>query len=130
VWTPRRLQALGSRAESLSERAAIDAANLRRGQSEPSRRGLLGGEARSFRGFRFAATARDPLPPTGAVVRHGARASERGGATLSQARLNGANPSDYLTELQRHSAELKANPSEWMPWNWCAAEVHRKGGHY
>jgi hypothetical protein len=31
--------------------------------------------------------------------------------------LNGANPFDYLTELQRHSAELKANPSEWMPWN-------------
>ena len=32
--------------------------------------------------------------------------------------LNGANPFDYLTELQRHVAEqLKQNPSAWMPWN-------------
>ena len=31
--------------------------------------------------------------------------------------LNGANPFDYLTELQRHGEELKRNPSEWMPWN-------------
>ena len=32
--------------------------------------------------------------------------------------LNGANPFDYLTELQRHEEELKRNPSEWMPWNY------------
>jgi len=32
--------------------------------------------------------------------------------------LNGANPLDYLTELQRHSTELAARPSEWMPWNY------------
>lgn len=32
--------------------------------------------------------------------------------------LNGANPFDYLTELQRHSEDLKRNPSEWMPWNY------------
>lgn len=32
--------------------------------------------------------------------------------------LNGANPFDYLTELLRHSAELKQCPSEWMPWNY------------
>ena len=32
--------------------------------------------------------------------------------------LNGANPFDYLTELQRHSEELKQKPSEWMPWNY------------
>ena len=29
--------------------------------------------------------------------------------------LNGVNPFDYLTELQRHSEELRRNPSEWMP---------------
>ena len=34
--------------------------------------------------------------------------------------LNGANPFDYLTELQRHSTELKASPSQWMPWNYRA----------
>jgi len=29
--------------------------------------------------------------------------------------LNGANAFDYLTELQRHAAELSAHPQEWMP---------------
>ena len=32
--------------------------------------------------------------------------------------LNGANPFDYLTELQRHAGELKPKPAEWMPWNY------------
>ena len=32
--------------------------------------------------------------------------------------LNKANPFDYLTELQRHSEELKLRPSEWIPWNY------------
>jgi transposase len=32
--------------------------------------------------------------------------------------LNGANPFDYLTALQRHAAELARNPSAWMPWNY------------
>lgn len=32
--------------------------------------------------------------------------------------LNGANPFDYLSELQRHSEKLKRRPSEWMPWNY------------
>jgi transposase len=32
--------------------------------------------------------------------------------------LNGVNAFDYLTQLQRHSEELKQNPSEWMPWNY------------
>lgn len=32
--------------------------------------------------------------------------------------LSGANPFDYLTELQKHSQELSGNPAEWMPWNY------------
>jgi hypothetical protein len=32
--------------------------------------------------------------------------------------LAGANPFDYITELQRHSDYLAANPQEWMPWNY------------
>ena len=32
--------------------------------------------------------------------------------------LCGANPFDYLTELQRHMVELKSKPSDWMPWNY------------
>ena len=32
--------------------------------------------------------------------------------------LGGANPFEYLTELQRHASELRANPPQWMPWNY------------
>jgi hypothetical protein len=35
--------------------------------------------------------------------------------------LCGANPFDYLTELERHSADLSANPQAWMPWNYRTA---------
>jgi hypothetical protein len=35
--------------------------------------------------------------------------------------LCGANPFDYLTELQRHAAALVAAPQDWMPWNYRAA---------
>ncbi len=30
----------------------------------------------------------------------------------------GANPFDYLTELQRHVAEMSSAPQAWMPWNY------------
>jgi len=39
--------------------------------------------------------------------------------------LNGANPFDYLTELQRHAEELKGNPTEWMPWNYSETLARR-----
>lgn len=32
--------------------------------------------------------------------------------------LCGANPLDYLTELERHADELAENPGRWMPWNY------------
>jgi hypothetical protein len=32
--------------------------------------------------------------------------------------LNGVNSFRYLTELQRHSAEVKRAPADWMPWNY------------
>ena len=32
--------------------------------------------------------------------------------------LNRVNPFDYLTELLRHTEELKLNPAAWMPWNY------------
>jgi len=37
---------------------------------------------------------------------------------IHTAELCGANPFDYLTELQRHARELAANPGEWLPWNY------------
>lgn len=35
--------------------------------------------------------------------------------------LCGANPFDYLTELQRHADSVTARPHEWMPWNYRTA---------
>ena len=32
--------------------------------------------------------------------------------------LCGTNSFDYLIALQRHTAELAAHPSNWMPWNY------------
>jgi hypothetical protein len=32
--------------------------------------------------------------------------------------LSGVDPFHYLTELQKHAAELAANPRDWMPWNY------------
>lgn len=37
---------------------------------------------------------------------------------IHTAELCGANSVDYLTELQRHAAELIDRPAEWMPWNY------------
>lgn len=32
--------------------------------------------------------------------------------------LNGVDPFDYLTQLQRHAEELSRSPKDWMPWNY------------
>jgi hypothetical protein len=32
--------------------------------------------------------------------------------------LNGVNPFDYLTQLQRHQTELAQTPADWMPWSY------------
>jgi transposase len=32
--------------------------------------------------------------------------------------LSGANPFDYLTEVQKHAEELAKLPADWMPWNY------------
>ena len=37
--------------------------------------------------------------------------------------LNGVSPFDYLTELQRHAADVAAEPHHWMPWNYLAKQA-------
>ena len=32
--------------------------------------------------------------------------------------LNGVNPFDYLTELQRHADMVASDPAAWLPWNY------------
>jgi transposase len=52
-------------------------------------------------------------------TRNGAGVGDLFMSLIHTCELNGANPFDYLTELQRHARELTANPSAWMPWNYC-----------
>jgi hypothetical protein len=49
---------------------------------------------------------------------HGAEAGDLFMSLIHTCELAGANPFDYLTQLQRHTSELAANPSAWMPWNF------------
>jgi len=51
-------------------------------------------------------------------TRKGAQMGDLFMSLIHSCELNGVNPFDYLTELQRHPEELKQNPSEWMPWNY------------
>ena len=54
------------------------------------------------------------------VLSHAARRRSRRSVHESDPHLRaiGANPFDYLAELQRHATELASNPSAWMPWNY------------
>jgi hypothetical protein len=49
---------------------------------------------------------------------NGAQAGDLYMSLIHSCELNGSNPFDYLTELQRHAEDLARNPAEWMPWNY------------
>jgi YD repeat-containing protein len=48
----------------------------------------------------------------------GARVGDLYMTIIQTCQLNGVDPYDYLTELQRHSSELAADPSAWLPWTY------------
>jgi transposase len=49
---------------------------------------------------------------------HGAYIGDMYMSLIHTCILNGSNPFDYLTQLQKHSSEVFKNPSQWMPWNY------------
>jgi transposase len=51
-------------------------------------------------------------------TQNGARVGDLFMSLIHTAELCGANPFDYLTQLQRHAEELAAAPAQWMPWNY------------
>lgn len=51
-------------------------------------------------------------------TRNGARVGDLFMSLIHTSESCGGNPFDYLTELQRHAAELGLNPARWMPWNY------------
>ncbi|HUV67465.1 MAG TPA: transposase [Sedimentisphaerales bacterium] len=51
-------------------------------------------------------------------TQNGARVGDLFMSLIHTCELNGVNPFNYLTELQKHANELSAHPAEWMPWNY------------
>jgi transposase len=54
-------------------------------------------------------------------TQNGARVGDLFMSLIYTCQLNGANPFDYLTQLQRHADRLAVSPQLWMPWNYRAA---------
>ena len=52
---------------------------------------------------------------------NGARVGDIFMSLIHTAELAGVNAFEYLTELQRHGAEVDRRPEAWMPWNYRAA---------
>jgi transposase len=61
-------------------------------------------------------------------TQHGADVGDLFTSLIHTCDLNKVNSFDYLVELQRHAAELKANPAEWMPWNYRDTLARPPGG--
>jgi len=49
---------------------------------------------------------------------HGAHVGDIFMSLIHTCELGGVNPFDYLTELERHAADLALSPQDWMPWNY------------
>ena len=61
---------------------------------------------------------------------HGAEVGDLFMSLIHTCELTGANPFDYLTQLQRHASELADNPSAWMPWNYLRTRKLRLGHNH
>lgn len=55
---------------------------------------------------------------------HGAHVGDMFMSLIATCELCGANPFDYLTELDRHASEAASNPAAWMPWNYRETLAH------
>lgn len=49
---------------------------------------------------------------------NGARVGDVYMSLIHTCDLNGVDPFDYLTQLQRHAKKVRAHPEQWMPWNY------------
>jgi hypothetical protein len=56
---------------------------------------------------------------------HGAEVGDLYMSLIHTCELNGVNSFDYLTELQRHSADVRRAPADWMPWNYRETQARR-----
>jgi hypothetical protein len=49
---------------------------------------------------------------------NGAKVGDLYMALIATAKVAGADPFDFLTELLRHFREIAAAPADWLPWNY------------
>ena len=54
---------------------------------------------------------------------NGARVGDLFMSLIHTCRLNAINPFDYLSTLLREAAAVKANPADWLPWNYTRASA-------
>lgn len=54
-------------------------------------------------------------------TRNGARVGDLYMSLIHTCELCGADPFNYLTELDRHAQEVADRPQDWMPWNYQSA---------
>jgi hypothetical protein len=52
------------------------------------------------------------------MTENGARVGDVFMSLIHTCRLNGANPFDYLTELQKNVDRVRETPENWLPWNY------------
>lgn len=51
-------------------------------------------------------------------TQHGADVGDLFMSLIHTCELNGVNPFDYLTELERHAEQAAIQPQAWLPWNY------------
>jgi transposase len=49
---------------------------------------------------------------------HGARVGDIFMSLIHCCELNGVNPFDYLTALDKHAEQVRQDPAQWLPWNY------------
>jgi transposase len=49
---------------------------------------------------------------------NGARSGDLYMSLIHTCDLNGVDPFDYLTQLQRHAKEVRTHPGQWLPWTY------------
>lgn len=59
---------------------------------------------------------------------NGAHAGDLFMSLIHTCELNQVAPFEYLVALQRHTGEVAADPSAWMPWNYQTALIPQKTG--
>ena len=59
---------------------------------------------------------------------NGARVGDIFMSLIHTAELNHVAPFEYLVSLLRHADAVRANPDEWMPWNYAATLARYTAG--